>query len=79
MSWKNRVKNVAVGDTVQYSADWLRSVGAYTGELPRVKGKVTSITDYGSTKVATIDWGNPEIPERVNVANLTKVKAREKA
>ncbi|QEH36577.1 hypothetical protein OJF2_51610 [Aquisphaera giovannonii] len=77
MSWGNRVKDIQVGDTVRYSRRWLQSTGTHTGDLPRAKGTVTAIKDYGSTKIATIDWGNPEIPERVNVANLSKVKQRE--
>jgi hypothetical protein len=35
------------------------------------------LQDPGSLKIATIDWGNPEIPERVNAASLSKVKQRE--
>lgn len=77
MSWGNRVKGIEVGDTVRYSRQWLQSTGTHTGELPRAKGVVTAIKDYGSTKIATIDWGNPDIPERVNVANLSKAKTRE--
>lgn len=77
MSWSNRVNKIGVGDQVRYSRQWLQSTGTFTGDLPRAKGVVTAIKDYGSTKIATIDWGNPEIPERVNVANLSKVKQRE--
>ena len=76
MSWGNRVKNIQVGDTVRYSRQWLQSTGTFTGDLPRAKGVVTAIKDYGSTKIATIEWDKPEIPERVNVANLSKVTAR---
>lgn len=77
MSWGNRVKDIQVGDTVRYSRQWLQSTGTHTGELPRAKGTVTAIKDLGSTKIATIDWGNPDIPERVNVVNLSKVRQRE--
>ena len=78
MSWSNRVRGINVGDTVRYSRDWLQSTGTFTGDLPRAKGVVTAIRDYGSTKIATVDWGNEDIPERVNVANLSKVKQRER-
>ena len=77
MSWGNRVKDISVGDTVRYSRTWLQSTSTHTGEIPRAKGIVTAIKDLGGLKIATIDWGNPEIPERVNVANLSKVKQRE--
>jgi hypothetical protein len=77
MSWSNRVKNIGVGDTVQYSRQWLQSTSTFTGDLPRAKGVVTAIKGYGSTKIATIEWDRPDVPERVNVANLSKVKERE--
>ena len=74
--WGNKSKGIDVGDTVQYSRAWLQSTSTFTGDLPRAKGKVTAIKDVGDLQIATIDWGNPEIPERVNVANLSKVKLR---
>jgi hypothetical protein len=77
MSWGNRVKAIEIGDTVRYSRAWLQSTSTFTGDLPRAKGIVTAIKDLGGLKIATIDWGNPEIPEKVNVANLSKVKVRE--
>jgi len=77
MSWGNRVKDISVGDTVRYSRQWLQSTGTHTGDLPRAKGTVTAIKDLGSLKIATIDWDKPDVPERVNIANLSKVKTRE--
>ncbi|WP_152051773.1 hypothetical protein [Tautonia marina] len=77
MTWQNRIKGIQVGDTVRYSRTWLQSTGTITGDLPRAKGIVTAIKDLGSTKIATIEWDKPDIPERVNVANLSKVKQRE--
>jgi hypothetical protein len=74
--WKNKTKGINVGDTVRYSQTWLQSTSTFTGDLPRAKGKVTAIKDLGGLQIATIDWGNPDIPERVNVANLSKVKVR---
>jgi hypothetical protein len=72
----NKAAGIEVGDTVQYSRTWLRSTSTFTGDFPRAKGKVTAIKDLGGLQIATIDWGNPDIPERVNVANLSKVKVR---
>lgn len=77
MSWSGRVKDIQVGDTVRYCRAWLQSTSTFTGHIPRAKGTVTAIKDLGGTKIATIDWGNLDIPERVNVANLSKVKCRE--
>lgn len=47
------------------------------GEIPFARGTVESIADYGGTRIATVDWGNPEIPARVNVANLVREKQLE--
>jgi hypothetical protein len=65
---------IRCGDKVKYSRNFLRSTGMYTGDIPFAKGIVTNIKDYrGGLKIATIDWRNPEIPEKVNTKNLTKV------
>ena len=74
MSWADRVKGISVGDQVRYSRNWLQLTSTFTGDLPRAKGTVTAIKDYGSTKIATIEWDKPDLPEKVNVANLSKVK-----
>lgn len=66
---------IAVGDGVQYKAAFLRSIGEITGPMPFAKGTVTEINQYGKTlTIATIDWGDDEIPPRVNVNNLKRIK-----
>jgi len=65
---------LAIGDRVAYSVVWLRAVGIYTGNLPFARGTITGIKDLGSTRLAEIDWQDPEIPARVNVVNLVRVK-----
>ena len=65
------MSKISVGDRVKYSAKFLRSIGAYTGELPFAKGTVREISHWGTLTVARVEWGNPEIPEGVNVGNLT--------
>lgn len=68
-------QTIAVGDRVQYKAAFLRSISAFTGPLPFAKGTVTEINKLGSSlTIATIDWGDDEIPPRVNVANLKRIK-----
>jgi hypothetical protein len=56
---------IRVGDRVAYRVTFLRSICAYTGELPFARGKVTDITG----DIATIDWNNGA-PPRVHTANL---------
>jgi hypothetical protein len=66
-------KRINIGDRVAYSANWLRSVGLYTGDLPAARGTVKALDQLGSTTLAVIDWGTDDIPRRVNVANLARV------
>lgn len=67
-------KNIKIGDRVKYSHEWLKSVGELTGDIPFARGVVESVEDFGdSFTLAVIDWGNDEIPPRVNVKNLVKV------
>jgi hypothetical protein len=61
---------------VAYKTLFLRSTGQFAGAIPHARGTVTEIQDYGGTRIATIDWGDPDIPERVNVANLSAVTVR---
>jgi hypothetical protein len=67
-----------IGDRVKYSTIFLRSIGCYTGPLPFAKGTITNLQQFGSrvsgTTLATIDWNSKDIPDKVNVANLTRCK-----
>lgn len=65
---------IQVNDRVKYSRDWLRSTGQFTGDIPFARGTVTAIKEYGGgLRLATVDWKNPDIPEKVHVKNLTKI------
>jgi hypothetical protein len=65
-------KPIQVGQRVQYRAEFLRSIGAYTGPLGPAKGRVESIRPLGSTSLAVVAWdGNPDdVPTKVNTDNL---------
>lgn len=79
MAWQKRVKpEIEVGDRVTYSREFLRNTGQFTGDIPFACGTVESIADYGSTRIAAVDWGNPDIPAKVNVANLVREKQVER-
>jgi hypothetical protein len=65
---------LAIGDRVAYSVVWLRAVGCTTGNLPFARGVITGFKDVGTTRLAEIDWNDPQIPGRVNVVNLVRVK-----
>ena len=60
-----------VGDVVKYSREFLRNTGQQTGDAPFATGTITGLQTLGSgLTLATIDWGNPELPDKVNVNNL---------
>ena len=63
-----------MGDKVCYSRDFLRSTGQFTGDTPHARGIVTALVPLGqTTMLAEINWDTPELPPRVNTANLSKV------
>ena len=65
---------VHVGDKVRYSVQWLRSTGNYAGDIPHAKGVVTAIEPIsGTSYLAVVDWGNPDIPSKVLSNNLTVI------
>ena len=67
-------KNINIGDKVCYSANYLRSTGQYTGDIPFARGIVTELKSYGDDFIiATIDWEDDRIPVTVNVENLSRV------
>lgn len=74
--WTERVQPIKVGDRVAYSAAFLRSTGQHTGDIPHAKGTVTELKQLGEVTLAVIEWGNPDIPEKVNVKNLCHVGGR---
>ena len=77
MTWAGRVKPIAVGDTVRMKTTFLQSTGQLTGDTPRAKGVVTEILSPDEPYVrAAIDWDTPEMPGRVLLCNLSKVKLR---
>jgi len=76
MSWANRTKAVSVGDKVCYSRQFLQSTGQQTGDVPFARGKVTALVKLGETMLAEIEWNQPDLPTRVNVANLSRVTVK---
>jgi hypothetical protein len=65
-----------VGDTVRYSSTWLRNTGQFTGDICHAKGKVIALSGTKDYTIATIEWDKPDLPEKVNVANLERVRQR---
>lgn len=77
MTWRSRTAPIKVGDIVAYRADFLRNTGQQTGDMPAARGKVVSLKQLSEeTTIAEIDWGNPDIPSKVNVKNLSRVGQR---
>jgi len=74
---EHKPDELKVGDSVAYSRAFLQSIGAYTGDLPRAKGKLTGLVPVGRGLVlAEVTRDRAELPPRVNVKNLCRVGSR---
>lgn len=61
------------GMRVKYTANFLRSIGAQTGDLGFARGVVTKISTLGSSNIARLQWdGDKVFPASVNVLNLER-------
>jgi hypothetical protein len=76
MSWQQRTQKIKIGDRVAYSAAFLQSTGQYAGDAPHAKGIVVALTQLGESTLAQIEWDTPDLPGKVNVANLCQVGGR---
>jgi len=72
--WTTRTAAVQAGDRVAYSRQWLQSTGQMTGDVPLARGTVVRIEPLGALCLAVIEWDQPDLPARVNVKNLSRVK-----
>jgi hypothetical protein len=73
--WARRTQKIQVGDTVAYSKGFLQSTGQYTGDVPHARGQVTALIFLGpEVTLAEIAWDTSDLPERVNVRNLTTTR-----
>ena len=65
-----------INTIVAYSVDFLRSIGAQTGELPQRRGIVAGFKIVGGRDFALVVWHNPQgapgAPELVNSGCLAK-------
>jgi len=75
---ESKMPDIKVGDKVRYTVKFLRSTGEYTGAIPHARGIVKKLEPLGrgpdAILIATIDWGNPDVPDKVNIMNLEKIK-----
>lgn len=74
MSWASRTSPVQAGDKVAYSKRFLQSIGCHIGDMASARGVVIAIAPLGEVILADIAWDTPDLPERVNVRNLSHVK-----
>jgi len=74
MTWAKRTSAIQAGDTVAYAKAWLQSTGQQTGDTPFARGRVKCLVPLGSLVLAEIEWDTPDLPNRVNVKNLSRVK-----
>jgi hypothetical protein len=74
MAWTERMAAVQIGDTVAYSKQFLQSTWQYTGDAPLARGKITGLATLGDTVLAEVEWDRGELPGKLNVRNLSRVK-----
>ena len=68
------IEGLQVGDEVGYKRSFLKSIACGpTDDMWRARGEIVKIKRLGDTQLATLKWNMPDIPEKVNVANLAKV------
>lgn len=73
-NWRKRTQPIQVGDTVGYSKQFLQSTGQYTGDAPFARGQVIALHSLGDITLAEIRWDKPDLPDRVNVKNLSTIR-----
>jgi len=73
-SWRERTQAIQVGDIVGYSKQFLQSTGQYTGDAPFARGQVVALHPLGDIILAEIQWDKPDLPDRVNVRNLSTIR-----
>jgi hypothetical protein len=62
-----------LGDVVTYRREFLRATGQLSGPIPFARGRIISLSPVSNAlDVATIDWGEPDIPARVLTSNLIR-------
>jgi hypothetical protein len=67
------MRPITTGDTVAYSAAFLRSIGCQTGDIPFARGVVNRFVDISpECRLAEVFWDTAGIPPRVNVKNLCR-------
>lgn len=66
---------VQPGDRVAHSAQFLRSIGCLTGDLPAARGVVRAVLQLGENQLAVVDWDRPGIPQRILARNLARIGA----
>ncbi len=73
------MSKIQVGSKVAYSVQFLKAIFASHSNLARARGVVTELNSLSKECVlATIEWGNNEIPAKVNVKNLAIVGVNRK-
>lgn len=65
----------AVGARVRFSRAWLQSAGAYTGDLPRLRGTVTRVRTFKSSPaLVAVQWDHPYFGERATNVLVTNLE-----
>jgi hypothetical protein len=74
---RSHLGDLEVGDRVAYSRAFLRSIGAFAGDMPHARGEITGLVPVGREVIlAEVSWDRAELPARVNVKNLCRIGIR---
>ena len=50
------MRPLEIGDVVRYATPFLKSIGAYTGDIPHARGRIVAISPIGETAIVEIEW-----------------------
>ena len=67
-------KNFQIGDKVQYTHGFLKSINSYTGEIPHLTGIVQSVKTISTIKktIVKVLWSDGELQSSLS-CNLVKI------
>lgn len=76
MTWQDRTTPIQIGDTVRFSRRALKDIFKAERIHQSPEGVVTGVEERDGMRFATMDWGEPGIPDLVNTLNLHPVRQR---
>jgi hypothetical protein len=76
MTWADRMKPIAVGDLVGFTAKALLNTGLFNGDVARATGKVIALHVNAGVTLAEVVWKGTELTSKISVEHLQRVNER---